>query len=85
MPATYTHWAYAGAIRLDASNALISTYVRGSWVYYVSPTEVLSAGAATVPTAIALAAALPPNALSGLARLYLGATGTVASNYANLE
>jgi hypothetical protein len=48
MPATYTHWAYAGAIRLDASNALISTYVLGSWVYYVSPTEVLSAGAATV-------------------------------------
>lgn len=60
MLATYTHWAYTGAIRLDASNALISIYVRGSWVYYFSPTEVLSAGAATVPTAIALAAALPP-------------------------
>jgi hypothetical protein len=66
LPATYTHWAYAGAVRYNATPLLIKTTMRGSWMTYTdgmnASNNALAGGAATTETAVSLAAFVPPNA-----------------------
>lgn len=67
LPTGYTHWAYAGAVRFNASSQLNNTYIRGSKAFYRglgTDVNVLTTGTATVETAVSLATAIPPNALS---------------------
>ena len=62
LPTGYTHWAYAGVVRYDATPLLVRTRMLGSWMFYEAQVSVLSNGSATVETAIDLTAAVPPNA-----------------------
>ena len=63
MPTGYTHWAYAGAVRYNATPLLVRTRFRGSWATYDIVVTALSAGTATVETSIDISALIPPNAL----------------------
>lgn len=66
LPSGYTHWAFATAIRWNASSNIIPALVRGAYVLYdndVTAIRVVSGGAATVYTAVSLAAFIPPIAL----------------------
>lgn len=64
LPATYTSWAYAGAVRFDGGSALLRTRMRGAWMYYDSPPLALSGGTATTETAVSLTALVPPNVMA---------------------
>lgn len=66
LPSGYTSWAYAGAVRSDASTHLILTFMRGAWCMYGAHQALVTAGApaATVETNVSLSALVPPNALT---------------------
>jgi len=64
LPTGYTHWAYAGAIRLNGSSALIRTRMRGARCWYVNvflDGGLLDASPVTA-TQYDLSALVPPNA-----------------------
>lgn len=66
LPAGYTHWEFATAVRLDAAIHLVPTYTRGSKVTRQVGLNVLTGGAAstaTPTTAISVSAAVPAGAL----------------------
>jgi len=71
LPTGYTHWSYVGAVRFNASSALLRTNIRGSIEYYEiddgagAATRVLSSGASTTFANVSLTSIIPPNALSG--------------------
>ena len=60
---TESAWAYVGAIRYDATPALVPTHIRGSRVFYRSAQPVLDGGSAVIETAMNVASFVPPNAL----------------------
>lgn len=62
LPTNYTHWAYAGAVRLDGSSNLVKTRIKGNTASYENMQAALTSGSATSETAISLTALVPPNA-----------------------
>jgi len=66
LPAGYTHWCYATAIRAVGTNIMNEVYVRGARVHYMSSDpssqRVLSAGRATTFTSVNCATWVPPEA-----------------------
>ncbi len=64
LPTGYQWLAYATAIRYNSVPVLLGTKIRGSVVSYNSLGSILSAGTATVETAVSCSAFVPPNALS---------------------
>ena len=62
LPTGYTHWAYAGPVRLDGSSLLVKTRIKGAWCFYDAEQTALAAGAATAETSVDVAAYVPPNA-----------------------
>jgi len=63
LPTGYSHWAYVGAVRYNATPLLVKTYVEGAYGLYDAEQLILSAGVATSFTAVDLATLVPPNAL----------------------
>lgn len=63
-PTDYTLWAYLGALRVNNGSQIPRTRLRGAWAYYDAQQNALTDGAATVETAVSLAALVPPTALS---------------------
>jgi hypothetical protein len=67
LPSGYTHWAYCGAVRFNASSILLLVRIKGNTVYYEiednGANRILNAGVATTFTAIDLSTLVPPNAL----------------------
>jgi hypothetical protein len=79
MPATYTHWAYAGPVRSDGANALIRMRMFGAGVFY--DTEQF-AQAGVVPDngvehTVTVALSVPPNALSFTLNASFAVKGTL--------
>jgi hypothetical protein len=66
LPASYTHWGYAGAVYSNGSTFLVRTRMRGSTMYYDGIQNALGGGAATSETAVGLTTLVPPNALTSL-------------------
>jgi hypothetical protein len=64
LPGGYTHWAYAGAVRYNATPLLVATYMRGSWMYYQARQTAVTGFVTAVETALDLSALVPPNALT---------------------
>jgi hypothetical protein len=67
LPSGYTHWAYAGAVRLNGSGNLLKTFINGSLETYgedESVIRILSNGQQTTLTAVSAASLVPPNAVS---------------------
>lgn len=64
LPASYTHWAYAGAVYLSGGGTLVRTKIKGAWAHYDSAQAALSGGSAVIETAVSLTALIPPNALA---------------------
>lgn len=62
LPAGYTHWGYATAVKLDAGSALLNCRAVGAWVYYRAKQFVLIEGNATVETFVDMSGFVPPNA-----------------------
>jgi hypothetical protein len=62
LPATYVSWVYVGAIRINVSGNLVTTYIRGNEAFYAARQSVVANGAATTETSIALTKYAPPNA-----------------------
>lgn len=62
----FTHWSYAGAVRLNGSSQLTKTMIKGGWCYYDAAVTAISSQAAShLPeTAVSLASLVPPNAFS---------------------
>lgn len=63
LPSGYTHYAYAGAVRMNAASQLLSMVYRSSWGYYTTR-QLAYNGVVSVETAVSLAALVPPNAMS---------------------
>jgi len=77
LPSGYTHWCYAVAVRFNASSQLLKTRIKGAKAFYEAAQNVLTAGAATVETAVTISAQVPPNALEFDLLIYqLSRTGT---------
>jgi hypothetical protein len=86
LPSGYTHWAYAGAVRLDSGGALKSVVIKGAWVYYNQQDVVLSSGSVnTTESSFTIGAAAPPNTRSYLLNTDMqgtaGAGGNVNSTF----
>jgi hypothetical protein len=64
LPSGYTHWAYAGANRVDDSGNMRKIRIRGSSVFYEAVENALIGGSATIETALSLASFIPPNAMT---------------------
>lgn len=64
LPTGYTHWAYAGAVRVDGSGNLKKVRIKGSLVHYEAQQNALNDGGATTETAVSLSSIVPANALS---------------------
>lgn len=65
LPPGYTHWAYIGALRLNASTQFsATTTMRGAWTYYNAAQVALTGGASTVAAAVSVATLVPPNAVA---------------------
>lgn len=79
LPAGYTAWAYIGAVRMDGANALLQTWMRGSWVHYTVFQSVLASGSATVATNVNTAVYCPPNALNIRVNIYNIAVNSAAN------
>jgi len=75
LPTGYTHWSYVGAVRFNASSAMLRTYIRGNTEYYeeesLGTTNLVSNGTATTFTNLSATAFIPPNAISGLILAHL--------------
>jgi hypothetical protein len=86
LPSGYTHWAYATTIRYNATPALVSSYVRGSWVLTRALTVLVAAsGPGTIPeTVVDVSAAVPPNASAYhlVATMYMNADATAGGSTA---
>ena len=83
MPTGYTHWAYAGAVFFGGTSGLFRVFMRGDKAFYQQGQAALTAGTATVETAISMTALIPPNAsMANLRALYVDATGSGVSNNA---
>lgn len=83
-PSTYTHFAYAGAVRIDGSGNLKRTRIKGAWAYYEGFQQALNDGAATSSTSVSLTGFVPPNALRVMLRMRL-VGDSAASRTATLE
>lgn len=59
LPAGYTHWAFATAVRWNNSSNITTCYIRGSWVA-IGRTNVLSSGSSLVDAAVSLSSVVPP-------------------------
>jgi hypothetical protein len=59
----YDFWIYAGSLRLDGSTNIVRGRYRGAKWVYEPAIQVLTAGNATVETAISTTTAVPSNAL----------------------
>jgi hypothetical protein len=81
LPAGYTAWAYAVAIRYNATPLLLKTRFRGAWAHYDSDADsrILSNGQAAVETAITISGIVPPNALGMLVRVELAGAQSAAA------
>lgn len=67
LPSGYTHWAYASAVRLDASSHLMTVHQVGSRVAFdnaASETVIIAATTATTEQTASTSAYVPPNALT---------------------
>jgi hypothetical protein len=62
----YTHWCYAGAMRLDGSGNLLRTEIRGNTAYLNQLQTILTGGGDTVFTTVNVFGVVPPNALAGI-------------------
>lgn len=63
LPTGYTHWGYLCALRVTTTGPdFLNSYLRGSWIWYQSGANVLSAGSATTETAVSTSARVPSNA-----------------------
>lgn len=64
LPTGYTHWAYAGSVRYNATPLLVRTRWRGVWASYeVAQNALNTTTPASTETAISLTTLVPANAL----------------------
>lgn len=80
LPSGYTHWAYATAIRFNASAQMDQHWTSGAWVTRCVPIggAALTNGTATSFTTVSLAALVAPNSTS--ARIHTQINGTMSGN-----
>lgn len=82
LPTGYTHWAFATALRWNASSNIIPAYAKGASVFYDialgGVNRVLSAGQATTMTAVSMAGFVPPVASRAHANFLLSVVHNVA-------
>lgn len=62
LPSGYTFWCFDTAYRLDGASALVPSRNVGAWVLYNTQKVALTAGVATVETAVDLTTFVPPYA-----------------------
>lgn len=76
MPSGYTYKALASVVRNDASSNFLAFHQRGDLYQYKAAQTVLSAGTATVLTAINLSSVVPPQVKSALLQVTKNATNS---------
>lgn len=84
LPAGYTHWAFATALRWNAVSNIIPANTRGCVVEYDSDPSViraLTSGGATVFTAVSLVNFVPPIAARGLVNWYLSINSSTVGTF----
>lgn len=85
LPSGYTHYAFATAIRWNASSNIIPVIVRGKQATYDiadgGVTRVLTGGAATTMTAISLSGFIPPNAMRGYFNFILAVSNSTTGTF----
>lgn len=88
LPTGYTHWAFATALRWNASSNIIPAFTRGSNVTYDvnsgSTVRVLTAGVATAFTAVSLAGFVPPILLRARCAFLVAAIHTSSTEFGAL-
>jgi hypothetical protein len=63
LPSGYTHWSYAGAVRMNATSQLVKTFIHGSRAY-IARVEVFNGSPpAGVEQPVIVSSLVPPNAV----------------------
>lgn len=88
LPSTYTHWAYCGAVRFDASSHLIAMRLGGAMAFYDitdfgggGVNRLVNNGTALTMTALDASALIPPNSRTGLFTFWMAASTASASPF----
>ncbi|HKY07371.1 MAG TPA: hypothetical protein VJQ55_03980 [Candidatus Binatia bacterium] len=62
LPTGYTHWSYAGAVRLNATSQLVRTFIQGSRAY-ATRAEIYNGTPPGSEQSVSVSSFVPPNAL----------------------
>lgn len=81
LPATYTHWAYAGSVFFGAGSTLTSVYLRGSWAEYTERQVLATNFSATSETTFNVSSCVT----AGASRFEIGGYINEASNNTQLK
>lgn len=79
----YDYWAYIGRVRLDATPNIVRMNIRGAWAEYEPEQQVLTAGNATVETAVSTSTYVAPLDLE--VELHVSALASTASQASALK
>jgi hypothetical protein len=63
LPTGYTHWSYAGAVRLNATSQLVKTFIQGSRAYAARAQVYSGSPSAGAEVPITVSGFVPPNAV----------------------
>lgn len=82
LPAGYTHWAYIGAVRFNASSQLARTRMNGNATYYDTHNDTIAASGITTSneTALSLSPYVPPNAAKTILELFAAYQSTTTAD-----
>lgn len=85
LPTGYTHWAFATAVRWNASSNIIPMRTMGSSTWYeladAGVNRVLAAGVSTTMTAVACSGFIPPIAVLGTFSFLLSLNNAAVANF----
>ena len=63
LPSGYTHWSYAGAVRMNATSQLVKTFIQGSRAYTERANAYSGTPGAGAENTVNVAGMVPPNAV----------------------
>ena len=83
LPSGYTHWAYIGAVRFNASSQLVRTRIRGSQVSVDSTNDCVALNGSNFQlsyASLSLSSFIPPNAVTFGMTIYEGNSSPLSTN-----
>lgn len=85
LPTGYTHFVYATTVLIDGSGNLIRVHQRGSWLWFDTPTPLITGGTNTTETFVNYGGVMPDQALNLTLETRLISNGTTVTGFDELH